>query len=125
MLKKDGILQLYDNYRELNNITVKNSYLLLLILELQDRLQRVKWFTKLNIPGVYNQIQIIEGDKSKTVVYTYYGYFKYLVILFRLINTPATFQAFTNNVLRKYLNIFIIIYLNNILIYSQTEKEHQ
>ena len=59
MLKKDGTLRLYINYRELNNITVKNIYLLLLILNLQDRLQEVKWFTKLNISKAYNQIRML------------------------------------------------------------------
>ena len=63
MPKRDGTLRLYVNYQELNNITVKNSYSLLLISELQNRLQKAKWFTKLNILGVYNQIKIKKEDK--------------------------------------------------------------
>ena len=79
----------------------------------------------MNIPGVYNQIQIKKGDKWKITFYTYYRYFKYLVISFKLINAPVTFQAFINNVLRKYLDIFIIVYLNYILIYLQIEEEYK
>ena len=125
MPKKDRTLRLYINYRELNNITIKNNYLLLLILELQDRLQKTKWFIKLNILGAYNQIRIKKSNKWKTTFYIYYRYFKYLVIPFRLTNTPVIFQAFINNVLKKYLDVFIIMYLDNILIYSQTEEDHK
>ena len=73
--------------------------------------------------GAYNQIQIKKGDKQKTAFYTHYKYLKYLVMFFGLTNAPVTFQVFINNVFRKYLNIFVIIYFNNILIYSQIEEK--
>ncbi len=108
----------------MNNITIKNSYLLSLISELQDRLQRAQWFMKFNIFKAFNQIQIKEEDKWKTVFHTQLKHYKYLIMSFNLINVSVTFQTFVNNVLRRYLNQFIIIYLNDILVYLKTKKEH-
>ena len=80
---------------------------------------------KLNIPEAYNQIQIKEGDKQKIIFCTYYRYFKYLIISFKLTNALVTFQAFINNILKKYLDIFIIIYFDDILLYSRTKEEYK
>ena len=124
VLKSDGSLRLCVDYWALNNITVKNSYLLPLISELQDQFQGVQWFTKFDIPGAFNQICIKEGDEWKTAFWTRSGLYEYLVMPFRLINASATFQAFINNVLREYLNQFVIIYLDDILIYSKTKEQH-
>ena len=74
---------------------------------------------------MYNQIRIKKDNKWKTAFRTYYKYFEYLVILFELINAPATFQVFINNILKKYLNVSVIVYLNDILIYSKTEEDHK
>ena len=119
--KSDGSLRLCVNYWALNNITVKNSYPLLLISELQDRFQGAQWFTKFDIPGAFNQIRIKEGDEWKTAFWTRSGLYEYLVMPFGLTNAPATFQAFINNVLREYLNQFVVVYLDDILIYSKTK----
>jgi hypothetical protein len=123
--KKDGSLRLYVDYRLLNDITVKNSYPLPLISELQDRLQRAQWFTKLDIIETYIRIRIKEGEKWKTVFKTKFGLYEYQVMPFRLINAPATWQSFINNVLREYLDVFVIIYLDDILVFSKTEEEHK
>ena len=112
------------DYRALNDITVKNSYPLPLVNELQDRLQGKKWFTKFNIPGAFNRIRMKRGDKQKTAFRTRQGLYEYLVMPFRLINTLATFQAFINDVLKEYLNKFILVYINDILVYLETFEEH-
>ena len=122
--KSNKSLKLCVDYRTLNNITIKNSYLLSLIAELQDRLQRTQWFMKFNILKAFNWIRIKEKDEWKTVFCTRLEHYEYLIMSFNLINASVTFQIFMNNVLRLYLNQFIIVYLNDILVYSKTKKEH-
>ncbi len=122
--KLNESLRLCVNYRALNNITIKNSYSLSLISELQDRLQRAQWFMKFDILEAFNWIRIKEEDEWKTVFCTRLKHYEYLTMSFDLINASVTFQTFVNNVLRCYLNQFIIVYLNNILVYSKTKKEH-
>jgi hypothetical protein len=112
------------DYRGLNDITVKNSYPLPLIHELQDRLQGAQWFTAFDIPGAYNRIRIKDGHEWKTAFRTRFGLFEYLVMPFGLTNAPATFQAYINNVLRKYLDVFVVVYLDDILVYSKTYDDH-
>ncbi len=124
VLKSNESLRLCVNYRALNNITIKNSYLLSLIAELQNRLQNAQWFTKFNILETFNQIQIKEEDEWKTVFCTWLEHYKYLIMSFNLINASVMFQIFVNNVLWCYLNQFIIVYLNDILVYLKTKKEH-
>lgn len=119
--KKDRVCV---DYRGLNEITVKNSYPLPLIHELQDRLQGAQWFTAFDIPGAYNRIRIKEGEEWKTAFRTRFGLFEYLVMPFGLTNAPATFQAYINNVLRKYLDHFVVVYLDDILVYSKTYEDH-
>jgi transposase InsO family protein len=123
--KKDGKLRLCVDYRGLNAITVKNRYALPLISELQDRFQGAQWFTKLDIPGAYNKIRIKEGDEWKTAFRTRYGHYEYLVMPFGLTNAPATFQSFINTVLYEYLDQFVVVYLDDILIYTTGDlQEH-
>ena len=122
--KKDGTLRLCVDYRGLNRITTKNRYPLPLISEALDRLSGAKYFTKLDIRLAYNLIRIKKGDEWKTAFRTRYGHFKYYVMPFGLSNAPATFQAHINEVLRDYLDIFCIAYLDDILIYSDTLEEH-
>ncbi len=124
VLKLNESLRLCVNYRALNNITIKNNYLLSLISELQDRLQKAQWFTKFNILKAFNQIQIKEEDEWKTVFHTRLEHYEYLIMSFDLINASIMFQTFVNNVLQRYLNQFVIVYLNDILVYSKTKKEH-
>lgn len=91
---------------------------------MQDHIRGVKQFIKLDIIDIYYQLQITKEEEWKTVFQTKYGYFKYTVILFRLTNTPASFQRFINEVLREHLNIFIIAYLDNILIFSREYNKY-
>ena len=122
--KADGKLRLCVDYRALNDITVKNSYPLPLIGELQDRLQGKKWFTKFDIPGAFNRIRMKKGDEWKTAFRTRQGLYEYLVMPFGLTNAPATFQAFIDDVLKEYLDDFVLVYIDDILVYSDTFEEH-
>jgi len=122
--KKNGTKQLCVNYRQLNKITKQDSYSLLLIKELQDQLDRVKWFTSLNLKEAYYQVQMKEGEEWKTAFWTRYRHYKYTVMPFELKNAPATFQRLINNTLREYLDDFAITYLDNILIYSDDLEMH-
>jgi transposase InsO family protein len=122
--KKDGSLRLCVDYRPLNAITIKDRYPLPLIHEIQDQIRGAKWFTKLDITDAYNHIRIAEGDEWKTAFRTKFGHFEYLVMPFGLTNAPASFQRFINEVLQEYLHSFVIVYLDDILIFSKREEEH-
>ena len=89
-----------------------------------DWLVGVKVYTKLNIQSAYNLIQIKEGDKWKMAFWTHYSHFKYCVMLFGLVNTPAMFQEYINRVLHDCLDVTCLAYLDNILIFSEDEVEH-
>ncbi|TPX16414.1 uncharacterized protein E0L32_012424 [Thyridium curvatum] len=123
--KKNGEWRMCVDYRQLNDITVKNRYPLPLITELRDRLHGANWFTALDLPGAYNLIRIKEGDEWKTAFRTRLGHYEYLVMPFGLTNAPASFQNMINDVLRKYLDDFVIVYLDDILIYSKTLEQHR
>ena len=122
--KKDKKQRLCVDYKELNNITIKNSYSLLLIEKIQDRIVDAKIFIKFDISEAYNRIRIKKEDEWKIAFRTRFEYFENLVMSFELTNALATFQTYINNVLRKYLNKFVIIYLDDILIYFKTKKKH-
>ena len=122
--KKNRTLRPVINYRELNKITVKNQYSLLLITEVLDRLSSVKIFSKLNIKDAYHCIRIQVSDEWKTVFQTWFDLFEYLILFFDLMNASAFFQFYINRALSEYLNVFCIVYLNDVLIYSETEAEH-
>jgi hypothetical protein len=109
------------DYRKLNDITVKNRYLLPNITELRDRLLRAKIFTALDLRDGYHLIRIKKGEEWKTAFRTRYGHYEYTVMLFGLTNALATFQELINNVLRTYLDIFVIVYLDDILVYSEND----
>jgi len=122
--KKDGGLRPCVDYRHLNSITIKDRHPLPLISEIQDRIRGANWFTKLDIADAYNQIRIKEGDEWKTAFRTKYGHFEYLVMPFGLTNAPATFQRFINEILGEHLDVFVVAYLDDILIFSQTKEQH-
>jgi transposase InsO family protein len=123
--KKNGKLRLCVDFRRLNEITIKNRYPLPNISELRDRLSHAKIFTALDLRGAYNLIRMKKGEEWKTAFRTRYGHYEYTVMPFGLTNAPATCQALVNNVLREHLDIFVIAYLDDILIYSRSEEEHR
>jgi len=124
--KKDGSLQLVQDYRMLNAVTVKNRYPLLLISELVSQLRRAKYFTKLNVCWGSNNIRIKPGDEWKAAFYTNHSLFEPLMMFFGMTNSPATFQTMMNKVFRTVIaKGIIIVYLDDILIFMKIEEEHE
>jgi hypothetical protein len=122
--KPDGSMRLCVDYRGVNKVTVKDRTPLPLMSELRERLGRAKIFTKLNLKNGYNLIRIAEGDEWKTAFRTRYGLFECLVMPFELCNAPGTFQAIINKVLQELLDEGVIVYIDDILIYSEDEENH-
>ena len=123
--KKDHSLRPCIDYRDLNKVTIKNRYPLPLVPELFQRLRSAVLFTKLDLRGAYNLVRIREGDEWKTAFRTRFGHFEYLVMPFGLCNAPATFQHFVNDIFRDWLDIFVIVYLDDILIFSTSLEQHR
>ena len=121
--KPDGNFRLCMDYRGLNNLTIKNQYSLPLLGKSLDRLGQAKRFTQLDLTSAYHRMRIKEGDEWKTAFWTRYGYFKYQVIPFGLSNAPASFQGYINKILAKKLNIFVIMYLDDIFIYTKDQGQ--
>jgi hypothetical protein len=122
--KKDGTLRMCMDYRAFNKVMVKNRYPLPWIDDLFDRLSGVKVFSRIDLRLGYYQIRITEGDEEKTACHTRYGSYEFLVMPFGLTNAPATFCTFKNDIFREWLDDFVIIYIDDILIYSGFMEEH-
>ena len=118
-------LRLCVDYRGLNRVTVMNRYPLPLISELKDRVQGAKIFSRIDLKNGYNLIRIKPGDEWKTAFRTRYGLFEYLVMPMGLTNAPATFQAYIGNLLKDLVDIGVLVYIDDILIYSETMEEHE
>ena len=125
--KHDGSLWMCIDYRALNKVTVKNKYPIPLIADLFDQLGRTRYFTKLDLRSGYYQVRIAEGDEPKTTCVTRYGSYEFLVMPFGLTNAPATFCTLMSKIFHPYLDKFVVVYLDDIVIYSNTLntlKEH-
>ena len=124
MKKKEGMLNLYIDYMELNKITIKSKYPLPRIDDLFDQLQGMGVFSKIDIRLGYHQLRIKPADISKTAFRTHYGHHEFTVMPLGLTNAPAAFMDLMNRVFRPYLDKFVVCFINDILIYSKTEEEH-
>src|SRR6204780_3653934 len=124
--KKDGSLRPTQDYRKLNEATIKNRYPLPLISELIDKLAGAKVFSKMDVRWGYNNIRIKEGDEWKAAFRTNLGLFEPLVMFFGLTNSPATFQTMMNDIFKGLIaRGVVVVYLDDILIFTATLEEHR
>jgi len=123
--KKDGTLRICIDYRGLNKLTIKNCYPLPLIGELLDCMLRGKVLSKFDIRDGYNRLRMVPSEEAKTSFCCRQGLFEYTVMPFRLCNAPGTFQHYMNDTFRDFLDKFVVIYLDDFLIFSDNLKEHK
>nr|GEV08151.1 hypothetical protein [Tanacetum cinerariifolium] len=123
--RKDGSFWMCINYRELNKLTVKNRYPLLRIDDLFDQLQGSRVYSKIDMRSGYHQLRVREEDILKTAFRTHYGHYEFQAMPFGLTNAPAIFMDLMNQVCKPYLDRFVIVFIDDILIYSKSIKEHE
>ena len=122
--KKDGSLRLCIDYREINKVTIKNKYSLLRINDLFDQLPGSAIFSMIDLRSGYHQLKISEEDVPKTAFHTRDGHYELLVMPFGLTNAPAAFMDLMNRVFEDFLDKFVIIFIDDILVYSKNKEEH-
>ena len=116
--KKDKTLRLCIDYRQLNRVTIKNRYPFSRIDALFDQLRRARVYSKIALRTSYHQLRVRETDISKTAFRTRYGHFEFTVMPFGFTNAPATFMDLMHRVFQPYLDLFVVVFVDNILIYS-------
>ena len=125
MKKKDGTLRMCIDYQQINKVTVKNKYLLPIIEDLFDQLKGAGVFSKIDLRSGYYQLRVKDVDVSNTTFRTRYGHYEFLVMPFGLTNAAALFMDLMNRVFRPYLDQFLVVFIDDILVYSRDEQEHE
>jgi hypothetical protein len=123
--KKDGTQQMCVDYRSLNEVTIKNKYLIPRIEDLFDQIKGASVFLKIDLILGYHQLKIRESDISKTAFRTRYRLYEYTVMSFGLTNVPAYFMYLMNKVFMEYLDKFVVVFIDDILIFSKMEEEYE
>jgi hypothetical protein len=122
--KKDGSMRLCIDYRQLNKVTIKNKYPLPRIDDLMDQLVGACVFSKIDLRSGYHQIRVRAEDIPKTAFRTRYGHYEYAVMPFGVTNAPGVFMEYMNRIFHSYLDRFVVVFIDDILVYSKSEKEH-
>ena len=121
---KYGTIRLCVDYRQLNKMTVKNKYLLPKIDDLFDQLKGASVFSKIDLRSWYQQLRIKDANLNKTAFRTQYGHYEFLVMSFGLTNAPAIFMDLMNRIFRPYVDQFVVVFIDDILVYSKDQEDH-
>jgi hypothetical protein len=125
MKKKDGSMRMCIDYRELNRVTIKRKYLLPRIDDLFDQLKGATIFLKIDLLSGYHQLRVREEDISKTAIRTRYSHYAFLMMPFGLTNAPSVFMDLMNRVFHEYLDSFVVVFIDDILVYSANYAKHE